>query len=93
MVAGGVIQVSVLPVSCAHTGDSFNEEHPMFKNNVGSIDRIARIVLGLVLIGLTLSGSIGVWGWIGVVPLLTAALGSCPLYTVLGLSTCPMKKA
>jgi hypothetical protein len=65
----------------------------MFKNNVGGIDRIARIVLGLVLIGLTLSGSIGVWGWIGVVPLLTAALGTCPLYTVLGFSTCPMKKA
>ncbi len=64
----------------------------MFKNNVGGIDRIVRIVAGLVLIGLTLNGSIGVWGWIGVVPLLTAALGSCPLYTVLGLSTCPMKK-
>jgi Protein of unknown function (DUF2892) len=65
----------------------------MFKNNVGGIDRIARIVLGLVLIGLTLAGTIGVWGWIGVVPLLTAALGTCPLYTVLGFSTCPMKKA
>ena len=64
----------------------------MFKNNVGGIDRIVRILAGLVLIGLTLRGTIGVWGWIGVVPLLTAALGSCPLYTVLGFSTCPMKK-
>lgn len=64
----------------------------MFKNNVGGIDRIARIVLGLVLIGLTLTGQIGVWGWIGVVPLLTAALGTCPLYTILGFSSCPMKK-
>lgn len=64
----------------------------MFKNNVGSIDRIVRVLIGLVLIGLTLSGTIGVWGWIGVVPLLTAALGTCPLYTVLGFSTCPMKK-
>jgi hypothetical protein len=63
------------------------------KANVGGIDRILRIVLGLVLIGLTLSGAIGVWGWIGVVPLATAALGFCPLYTVLGFSTCPMKKA
>jgi Protein of unknown function (DUF2892) len=63
----------------------------MFKTNVGTADRIARIVLGLVLIGLTLGGVIGVWGWIGVVPLLTAALGSCPLYSVLGFSTCPMK--
>lgn len=64
----------------------------MFKNNVGSVDRIARVVLGLVLIGLTLAGSIGAWGWIGVVPLLTAALGTCPIYTLLGFNTCPMKK-
>jgi hypothetical protein len=65
----------------------------MFKSNVGGIDRILRIVLGIALIAMTLTGTIGAWGWIGVVPLLTAALGSCPLYTVLGLSTCPMKKA
>ena len=61
------------------------------KLNVGGIDRILRIVIGLVLIALTLTGTIGVWGWIGVVPLLTAAMGFCPLYTVLGFSTCPMK--
>jgi hypothetical protein len=63
------------------------------KSNVGGIDRILRIVLGLALIALTLTGSIGVWGWIGLVPLGTAALGFCPLYTMLGFSTCPMKKA
>jgi hypothetical protein len=63
------------------------------KSNVGGIDRILRIVLGLALIALTLTGTIGVWGWIGLVPLGTAALGFCPLYTVLGFSTCPMKKA
>ena len=45
------------------------------KSNVGGIDRILRIVIGLVLIGLTLTGTIGVWGWIGVVPLATALLG------------------
>ena len=61
------------------------------KTNVGGIDRILRIVIGLVLIALTLTGTIGVWGWIGVVPLLTAAMGFCPLYTVLGFSTCPLK--
>lgn len=65
----------------------------MFKTNVGGIDRIARVILGLVLIGLTLSGTIGAWGWIGVLPLLTGALGSCALYTVLGINTCPMKKS
>ncbi|MFM1855055.1 MAG: hypothetical protein RLZ83_364 [Pseudomonadota bacterium] len=61
--------------------------------NVGGIDRVLRVVLGVVLIGLTLMGTIGAWGWIGLVPLATAALGFCPLYTVLGFSTCPMKKS
>ena len=69
------------------------QEFTMFKSNVGGIDRILRVVIGIALIAMTLTGIIGVWGWIGVVPLLTAALGSCPLYTVLGMSTCPMKKA
>jgi uncharacterized membrane protein YfcA len=64
----------------------------MFKSNVGTIDRILRVILGVALIAMTLTGTIGIWGWIGVVPLLTAAFGSCPLYTVLGLNTCPMKK-
>ena len=62
------------------------------QTNVGGIDRILRAVIGLALIALTWAGTIGVWGWIGVVPLLTAALGFCPLYTVLGFSSCPMKK-
>jgi len=62
------------------------------KANVGGIDRIARIVIGLALIALTLTGTIGVWGWIGIVPIATAALGFCPLYTVLGFNSCPMKK-
>ncbi len=62
------------------------------KTNVGGIDRILRAVIGLALLALTGAGTIGAWGWIGVVPLLTAALGFCPLYTVLGFSSCPMKK-
>jgi len=62
------------------------------QTNVGTIDRILRAVIGLALIALTLAGTIGVWGWIGVVPLLTAALGFCPLYTMLRFSSCPMKK-
>jgi hypothetical protein len=63
------------------------------KANVGGIDRLLRIVIGLVLIALTLTGTIGVWGWIGVVPLLTGAFSFCPLYPLLGFSSCPMKKA
>ena len=62
------------------------------KTNIGNIDRILRAVVGLALIALTLAGTIGVWGWIGVVPLVTAALGFCPLYTVLGFSSCSMNK-
>jgi Protein of unknown function (DUF2892) len=64
----------------------------MFKTNVGGIDRGLRILAGIVLLALTLMGTIGVWGWIGVVPLITGALGSCPAYSLFGLSTCPMKR-
>ena len=63
------------------------------KTNVGSMDRIARVIIGLALIALTLTGAIGLWGWIGVVPIATAAMGWCPAYTLLGFSSCPMKKS
>lgn len=56
--------------------------------NIGGIDRILRIVVGLALIGLTLTGVIGLWGWIGVVPLATAAIGWCPAYLPFGIKTC-----
>lgn len=62
------------------------------KVNVGGFDRIARIIAGLVLIGLAASGMIGVWGYIGVVPLLTGLFKFCPAYTLLGMNTCPMNK-
>jgi hypothetical protein len=61
------------------------------KLNVGGIDRVARIVLGLVLIGLAATGTVGVWGWVGVVPLATGAIGWCPPYAIFGFSTCAMK--
>lgn len=62
------------------------------KTNAGSIDRILRLVVGLVLIALALTGTIGVWGWIGVVLVATAAVGFCPLYPLLGINTCSTKK-
>ena len=62
------------------------------KFNVGSIDRVLRIVVGLVLVGLAATGTVGVWGWIGVVPLATGLFGFCPAYKLLGINTCPMKK-
>lgn len=58
------------------------------KVNVGSIDRVLRIVIGIALIAATVAGQIGLWGWIGIVPLLTAFVGYCPAYQVFGLSTC-----
>ena len=61
------------------------------KINVGSADRILRIVAGLVLLGLTLSGTIGMWGWLGIVPLATGAMGWCPPYSILGFNTCSVK--
>lgn len=63
------------------------------KLNVGGLDRVLRIVAGAALIGLTVAGTIGAWGWIGVVPLATGLIGFCPIYPLLGLNTCPMKKA
>lgn len=56
--------------------------------NVGGIDRILRIVVGIVLIALAASGSVGVWGYIGVVPLLTGLVGWCPAYLPFGFKTC-----
>ncbi|MCS4313336.1 DUF2892 family protein [Pseudomonas sp. SJZ103] len=58
------------------------------KANIGTIDRSLRIVVGLILIGLSLSGVIGVWGWIGLVPLATGIFRFCPVYTLLGIKTC-----
>ena len=58
------------------------------KTNVGGLDRIARVVLGLALIALAATGTVGAWGYIGVVPLVTAAIGWCPAYVPFGLSTC-----
>jgi len=58
------------------------------KANVGNPDKVLRIVLGLVLIGLALTQVIGVWGWIGLVPLATGLFNFCPLYTLLGINTC-----
>lgn len=62
------------------------------KANVGGIDRILRVVVGLVLIALAATGTVGVWGWIGVVPLLTGVIRWCPVYPLLGISSCPRKE-
>ena len=63
-----------------------------FAKNAGTVDRALRAIVGLVLIALAFTGTIGAWGWIGVVPLFTAALGWCPAYTLLGIKTCPIQE-
>ena len=60
----------------------------MFTQNVGSIDRVLRGALGIFLIALAVFGEGMVWGWIGVVPLATAAVSFCPAYRLIGLNTC-----
>jgi hypothetical protein len=60
--------------------------------NVGGIDKIIRIVAGLVLIGLAVTGTVGMWGYLGIVPLATALIGWCPPYALLGINTCSVKQ-
>ncbi|WP_416140900.1 DUF2892 domain-containing protein [Halomonas sp. HK25] len=62
------------------------------KSNVGGADKIARIVIGALLIGLALTGVIGAWGWIGVLALATGLFNFCPAYGLLGINTCKLKK-
>ncbi|OGT18860.1 MAG: hypothetical protein A2V90_02795 [Gammaproteobacteria bacterium RBG_16_57_12] len=60
--------------------------------NVGTIDRVIRIVLGLVLISLVFVGPQTPWGWIGVILLATGLVSFCPLYKILGISSCQVSK-
>lgn len=64
----------------------------LLPRNEHAAERAVRVLVGLGLISLVFVGPQTPWGWIGVVPLVTGLIGSCPLYTVLGISTCPMKK-
>ncbi len=57
------------------------------KRNVGNADKTIRIAVGLILIVLSLLGTIGWWGYLGIIPLLAGVVGNCPLYTLLGIST------
>jgi len=60
--------------------------------NVGSIDRTLRIVVGLALVAAAATGQIGLWGYIGIVPILTGTFRVCPAYSILGINTCGLKK-
>jgi hypothetical protein len=62
-----------------------------FKNE-GTVDRVLRVIGGAALLSLVFVGPETPWGWIGVVPLVTGLLGNCPVYSLLGISTCPVKQ-
>jgi hypothetical protein len=65
------------------------------KQNVGSVDKVLRIIVGLALLSMLVwvEGNAKYWGLIGIVPLLTALTGICPAYSLIGVSTCPSKKS
>jgi hypothetical protein len=62
-----------------------------FSRNEGTLDRTLRIALGLALLGVAVTGN-GVWGYLGLVPLFTGLVGSCPIYSIFGFNTCPIKR-
>lgn len=59
------------------------------KPNIGSTDRAIRVIAGLILVLLAATGSIGAWGWLGIVPIATGLIRFCPLYPLFGIRTCP----
>jgi hypothetical protein len=63
----------------------------LFPANEHSAERVLRVILGLGVLSLAFLGPKTAWGYLGLVPLATGLLGSCPIYTLFGFSTCPMK--
>lgn len=68
------------------------QEKTMFQKNMGGIDRLSRIGLGLALIASAALGALGPWAYVGIIPVITGAIGSCPLYSVIGITTCKTQK-
>jgi hypothetical protein len=68
-----------------------HERGEIMQRNEGTLDRTVRVVAGAALIALAAGGVIGVWGYIGIVPIVTGAFGSCPLYSLAGINTCGTK--
>lgn len=64
----------------------------LFQHNEGKLDRVIRVIVGVILISLVFTGPKTAWGWIGLVPLVTGLVGTCPLYTLFGMRTCPVEE-
>jgi hypothetical protein len=80
------------PPDGLYTGRKVTEMNKLLPRNEHPAERIVRIAAGAVLIGAAAMGALPAWGYIGAVPLLTGLIGSCPLYTLLGFSTCPLRQ-
>lgn len=65
----------------------------IFPRNEHTVERVIRVLIGLALLSLVFVGPKSMWGLVGLVPLATGLIGSCPLYTLLGISTCPLNDA
>jgi hypothetical protein len=64
----------------------------LLPRNEGTVDRAVRVLAGIAILSLAFIGPKSAWGYIGIVPIVTGLLGSCPAYTLFGLSTCPVRK-
>ncbi len=64
----------------------------LISRNEGMIDRVFRVVFGLVLLSLVVIGPHTAWGYLGIIPLLTGLVGTCPMYSILGMNTCGVKR-
>jgi len=64
----------------------------LLPKNMGTVDRVFRVALGIGLLAIAFTGPQTLWGYLGFIPLLTAVIGSCPLYTIFGFSTCAVPK-
>ncbi|MGK2858697.1 MAG: YgaP family membrane protein [Thermoanaerobaculia bacterium] len=65
----------------------------LFPSNEGLADRVIRVLIGVAVLSLAFFGPKTPWAYLGIIPIVTGLLGSCPAYTLLGISTCPMKRS
>ena len=65
----------------------------MQKKNEGALDRVLRVIVGVGVMSLPFVGPQSAWGYLGLIPLATGLIGSCPAYQLLGISTCPLQKS
>lgn len=65
----------------------------LLRHNEATVDRALRILLGIALLSLVFVGPRTLWGLVGLIPLVTGLVGSCPVYTIFGISTCPLRTA